>query len=53
VIIFGSVWFLPKNNNQTDKKKDPKPAQTDRFRSDFLSKKPENPYAFFWAFLAL
>jgi hypothetical protein len=25
VIIFGSVWFLPIKNNQTEKKQKPKP----------------------------
>jgi len=48
VIIFGSVRFLSKKNNQTDfffEKKtetEPKPGQTDRFRfgSVFLGKKP-------------
>jgi hypothetical protein len=45
VIIFGSVRFLLKTSNQTEKnnlKKKPKPGQTDRFRFglDFLGRKP-------------
>jgi len=41
VIIFSSVWFLYKKNNQTDFfKKKSKPVQTDRFQFGFLGQKP-------------
>jgi len=54
VIIFGSVRFSPGKNSQTEKKKrpetEPEPAQTGRFRSGFLSKKPDKPIGLFWAF---
>jgi hypothetical protein len=38
LIIFGSVRFLSKKNNQTEfkKKKKPKPVQTDRFWFDLV-----------------
>jgi hypothetical protein len=56
VIIFGSVWFLSKNINQTEiffKKKTktkPKLVQTNRFRFGFLGQKPvQTGFArFFW-----
>ena len=52
VIISGSVRFLSKKNNQTKKKKkrpetEPDPAQTGRFRSGFLAKKPDKPICIF------
>jgi len=53
VIIFGSVRFLPKKYNQTEKKRpetESKPAQTDRFQSGFLSRKPEKPICIFLDF---
>jgi hypothetical protein len=46
VIIFGSVWFLSKKNNQIEfflykkTETEPKPIQTDRFRFGFLGQKP-------------
>ena len=56
VIIFGSVLFLSKKNNQTEifKKKKPKPGQTDRFRfgSVFYGKNRFKPvwlgFSWFW-----
>jgi hypothetical protein len=54
---FGSVRFLPEKNSQTEKKKrpetEPEPAQTGRFRSGFLSKKPDKPIGLFWAYFGL
>jgi hypothetical protein len=47
---FGSVRFLPEKNSQTEKKKtrnEPEPAQTGRFRSGFLDKKPDKPIGLF------
>jgi hypothetical protein len=52
VIIFGSVWFLPEKNCQTEKKRpqtEPEPAVLGRFQSGFLDKKPDKPIGLFWA----
>jgi hypothetical protein len=50
VIIFGSIRFLSKKNNQTEiKKKKPKSVQTDRFWFGCLGKKPvQTCLARFW-----
>jgi hypothetical protein len=56
-IRFGSV--LTRKKTQTEKKKkkrpetEPEPAQTGRFRSGFLSKKPDKPIGLFWAYFGL
>jgi hypothetical protein len=57
---FGSVRFLPEKNSQTEKKRDPKRTGTGpnrpvpvRFRSGFLSKKPDKPIGLFWAYFGL
>jgi len=46
---FGSV-FIQKIQPNWKKKRDPKPAQTGRFRFGFLSKKPEKPVCIFLDF---
>jgi len=52
-IRFGSV-FTRKNSQTGKKKRDPKPNRNRpvpvRFRSGFLSKKPDKPIGLFWAF---
>ena len=57
-IRFGSVLTRKKNPNLKKKKKkrpetEPEPAQTGRFRSGFLSKKPDKPIGLFWAYFGL
>ena len=52
---FGSVFTQKKQPNRKKKEKkkrpetEPEPAQTGRFRSGFLSKKPDKPICIFWA----
>jgi len=55
---FGPVRFLPEKNSQTEKKKEtrnrigtgPNRPVPVRFRSSFLSKKPDKPIAYFGLF---
>jgi len=54
-IRFGSVFTRKKQPNRKKERPEtePEPAQTGRFRSGFLDKKPDKPIGLFWAYFGL